>query len=131
MAHIILEIVVAIIIAGALFLAARYPKVFGFLAWEFGVSWIPAESHSSHYLRAFKYWACVCTLGALIIALAYLAIDRTAFAISEGFFRFLAPIVLGCGYLQSIGYLILHLYHRRREAQQSVQPDRRDDAAPG
>lgn len=124
MAHAVLEVVAALIVAGALFLAARYPRVFGFFAWEFGVSWMPDESHSAHYLRAFKYWASICTFGALGGGLAYLTIDRESLEFSEGFFNFFAPLLLAAGYLQSIGYLLLHVYHRRREAQRAVAADR-------
>jgi hypothetical protein len=120
MAHVLLNVVAALIVAGALFLAARYPKAFGFFAWEFGVSWILGESCSTHYLRAFKYWASVCTFGALGIGLVYLTIDGAAFEFSDGFFKFLAPLVLATGYLHAIGYFALHVYHRRRMKRTSI-----------
>lgn len=120
MGHLILEIAVTLIIAGALALAARYPRVFGFFAWEFGVSWIAGENYSSHYLRAFKYWASVCTLGALVVGLAYLTIDTADSEFAEGFVTFFAPLIVALGYLRSIGYLALHVYHRRRITRTSI-----------
>jgi hypothetical protein len=110
----VLDIVSFLIVAGALALAARYPRVFGFFAWEFGVSWIAGESYSSHYLRAFKYWTSVCTLGALLVGLAYLRIDTADSEFAAGFVTFFAPLLLALGYLRSLGYLALHLYHKRR-----------------
>ena len=119
MGPLILQILAVLIVSAALFLAARYPLAFGFFAWEFGVSWIPGESYSTHYLRAFKYWTSVCTFGALVVGLAYLMIDReTEFA--DGFLTFFAPLMLAGGYLHSIGYFALHVYHKRRMTRTTI-----------
>ena len=116
MAYLLLELLATVIVVAALCLAARYPRVFGFFAWEFGVSWTPGESASAHYLRAFKYWMSVCTFGVLVIGFAYLSIDREAFEYADGFFHVLAPMVLACGYVRSLGYYALHVYYKWRDA---------------
>lgn len=113
------------IIAGALFLAARYPRVFGFFAWEFGVTPQLGERAHSFHLRAFRYWTSVCTLGALMLALAWLEMDMPAHPYMEGFFYFLAPIVLGVGYLQAAINLAQYAWYRRLDARRPPPPPHR------
>lgn len=113
------------IVAGALFLAARYPRVCGFFAWEFGVTWRPGESARSFHLRAFKYWTSVCTLGVLVLVLAWLETDMLAHPYSDGFFYFIAPIVIAMGYLQAAINLAHYAWQRRLEARRPPPPTHR------
>src|SRR5262249_4779559 len=99
----------------ALYLATRFPKVFGFLVWQFGVCWVLGESYSSYYLRAFKYWMTVCTVAALIVAFGYFTVQRVEGEFVDAILSFLAPLILLAGYLRVIWYLALYVYHKRNE----------------
>jgi chromate transport protein ChrA len=89
------------------------------------VTWQPGESTRSFYLRAFRYWTSVCTLAALVLGLAWLETDVMAHPYAEGFFYFLAPIVIGVGYLQAAINLAQYAWQRRIDARRPPPPPHR------
>lgn len=113
LASLVIKLLVVGLIAGGLYLANRFPSVFGFFAWELGVVRKPGELRRDYQGRRARYWISVSVYGAMLNYIAYRLIDPSNWPWLPALLEFMLPALLAGAFLTGLIAFLWSCWHAK------------------